>query len=244
MATLQLSSSSGPGGATVEFSGSSYPASAAVDIYYLDPSFSTWNYWTTTVSDSAGRISLSVEMPDLKLYSYSGDSNYSSLISFRTQIGGIPYSYVDYTEFARGMQQVGSQVAYGVFGNGTDLSTSVNVKSGNSLYLFGKWFHPGIVYIKFDGVAVVGTVTGQEWQTAQILGSTTASEAGSFQSYVTIPQADGGVHYLNIEDSQSKMILMINVTSSPVVPTPTPTISPTAAPRLYLRLTQFCQPQP
>ena len=227
-ASLQLSRYSGPGGALVQFTGSSYPPSTAVDIYYLDPSFSTWNYWTTTTSDSAGSISLSAEMPDLKLYSYMGDNNYSSPISFQTQIGGVPYSFVDYTEFARGMQQVGSEVAYSVFGNGTDLSASVNVQSGNSLYLFGKWFHPGIVYIKFDGVEVVGTVTGQEWQNAQVIGSTTASEVGSFQTYVTIPQANGGVHYLNVEDSQVKMIIQVNVTSSSVTPTPTP--SPTSSP--------------
>jgi hypothetical protein len=54
-ASLQLSPGLGPGGASVQFSGSSYPASAAVDVYYLDPAFSTWNYWTTTSSDSEGK---------------------------------------------------------------------------------------------------------------------------------------------------------------------------------------------
>jgi hypothetical protein len=229
-ASLQLSRNSGPGGASVQFTGSGYAPSSPVDLYYLDPSFSTWNYWTTTYSDSVGKISLSTEMPDMKLYSYSGDSNYSSTLSFQTQINGIAYSYVDYIEFARGIQQVGNKVAYGLFGNGTDLSTNVSVKPGDSLYIFGKWFHPGVVYIKFDGVAVVGTVTGQEWQNAQIIGSTTASEAGSCQCYVTIPQASGGVHFINIEDSQAKVILEINVNSSYIAPTPSPIPTPTSNP--------------
>ena len=229
-ASLQLSPASGPGGASVQFSGSSYPPSTAVDIYYLDPAFSTWNYWTTTSSDSAGKISFSTEIPDLKQYSYNGDSNYSSTLSFRTQVSGIAYSTADYREFARGLQQVGSKVANALFGNGTDLSSSVSVKPGDSLFISGKWFHPGIVYIKFDGVSVLGTVTGQEWQSAQVLSSTTASQAGSFQVYVTIPTASGGVHYLAIEDTGSKLITRVNVNSTYISPTPSPTVTPTSNP--------------
>jgi hypothetical protein len=227
-ASLQLSPALGPGGATVQFSGSSYPASSAVDVYYLDPAFSTWNYWTTASSDASGQISFSTEIPDLRQYSYSGDSNYSSTLSFRTQVNGVAYSYADYREYARGLQQVGTKVAYSLFGNGTDLSSNVSVKPGDSLFISGKWFHPGIVYVKFDGVNVVGTVTGQEWQNAQVLGSTTASQTGSFQTYVTIPTASGGVHYLAIEDIGSKLITRINVISSYI--SPTPTVSPTSNP--------------
>ena len=229
-ASLLLSPAFGPGGATVQFSGSSYPVSSAVDVYYLDPAFSTWNYWTTTSSDASGQISFSTEMPDLRQYSYSGDSNYSSTLSFRTQVNSIAYSYADYREYARGLQQVGTKVAYSLFGNGTDLSSNVSVKPGDSLFISGKWFHPGIVYVKFDGINVVGTVTGQEWQNAQILGSTTASQGGSFQTYVTIPTASGGVHYLAIEDTGSKLITRVNVISSYISPTPTPTSQPTSNP--------------
>ena len=229
-ASLQLSPALGPGGATVQFSGSSYPASATVDVYYLDPTFSTWNYWTSTSSDASGQISFSTEIPDLRQYSYSGDSNYSSTLSFRTQVNSVAYSYADYREYARGLQQVGSKVAYSLFGNGTDLSSNVSVKPGDSLFISGKWFHPGIVYVKFDGVNVVGTVTGQEWQNAQVIGSTTAGQTGSFQAYVTIPTASGGVHYLAIEDSGSKLITRINVISSYISPTPAPTSPPTSNP--------------
>jgi hypothetical protein len=228
-ASLQLSPASGPGGAPVQFSGSGYPALESVSFYYLDPAFGTWNYWTSTSSDSTGGISFNAEMPDVKQSSFNGDSNFSTTLSFRTQIGDVAYSYGDYVEFARGLQQVGSRSAYSLFGNGTDLSSSVSVRSGDGLFISGKWFHPGIVYIKFDGVSVVGTVTGQEWQSAQILGSTTASQTGSFQITVTVPTASGGVHFLAIEDTQTKLIAQINV-SAPVIPTATPTPSPTTNP--------------
>ncbi len=226
-ASLQLSPAFGPGGATVQFSGSSYPVSSAVDVYYLDPVFSTWNYWTTASSDASGQISFSTEMPDLRQYSYSGDSNYSSTVSFRTQVNSVAYSYADYREYARGLQQVGTKVAYSLFGNGTDLSSNVSVKPGDSLFISGKWFHPGIVYVKFDGVNVVGTVTGQEWLTAQVLGSSTASQTGSFQTTVTIPTASGGSHFLSIEDTQTKLITKVNV-SAPIIPAATPTPAPIA----------------
>ncbi|MCL4430278.1 MAG: hypothetical protein M1167_05955 [Chloroflexi bacterium] len=103
----------------------------------------------------------------------------------------------------------------------------MNVKPGDSLFVSGKYFHPGIVYIRFDGVAVVGTVTGDQWRSAQVLGSTTASQTGAFQTSVTIPTANGGVHYLAIEDTQTILITRVNVTAG-VAPTATPT--PTAAP--------------
>ena len=220
-ASLQLIPSSGPGGATVQYSGSGYPASTSVSLYYMDPTFGTWNYWVSTSSDTTGKISFNAEMPDLKQSSINGDSNFSTTLSFRTQIQDTPYSYADYIEFARGLQQVGTRTAYALFGNGTDLSSYVSIKSGNSLFISGKWFYPGIVYVKFDGVAVVGTVTGQEWQNAQVLGSTTASQTGSFQITVTIPTASGGPHFLSIEDTQTKLISKVNV-SAPVIPTPTP----------------------
>ena len=75
------------------------------------------------------------------------------------KIDGVAYSYADYTQFWRGLQQVGNQVAHGLFGNGTNLASSVSVTPGGSLVISGKWFHPGVVYVRFDGAAVVGTVT-------------------------------------------------------------------------------------
>jgi hypothetical protein len=125
-----------------------------------------------------------------------------------------------------------------LFGNGTDLSTNTTatIRPGDNLFISGKYFHPGIVYIKFDSFYVVGTVTGQEWQNAQILASTTASQTGSFQTYATIPTVSGGAHFLNIEDSQAKIIIKINVVSPNITPTPAPaptsqpTVNPTSNP--------------
>ena len=63
--TLVLTPSSGPGGVTVQFTGSNYPQNSPVNILYYDPTFGSWNLWATTTSDSSGNILIYSEMPDL-----------------------------------------------------------------------------------------------------------------------------------------------------------------------------------
>ncbi len=60
--------------------------------------------------------------------------------------------------------------------------------SGDTISLSGKWFHPGIVYIRWDSANVVGTVTSSEWLNANIIGSTATNSNGSFSTTVTFPK--------------------------------------------------------
>ena len=232
-ATLSVNPNDGSGGATVQFAGTLYPASTQVNVTYLNPNFNSWNYLATTTSDASGNIALNCQMPDLQYALSAGDSNIENqsigTISFRTEINHIIWGYVSFNEQYRGIKQVGNAIANGLYGNGTNLSSSVSVDSGSSVQISGEGFHPGIVYVRFDGTPVVDTVTASAWQTAQIIGSTAASSSGSFATYVTIPTADAGSHFLSIEDSQTRMIIIINVngTLSPS-PTPTPTPTPTS----------------
>ncbi|MCL2431836.1 MAG: hypothetical protein LBH74_00340 [Nitrososphaerota archaeon] len=236
-AHLQLSPPSGPGGTNVQFTGSLYPANTAINIYYLDPTFNNWNYWTNTTSDSTGKISFSTKIPDLQNAGYSFDSNMSTAISFRAEINGIPYAYADYTQYWRGIKQIGNQIAYGVFGDGMNLSTIVNVRPGDNLTISGSWFHSSdVIYIRFDGNQLIGTsyiattLTSDEWAKAQIIGTTTANAAGSFETTITIPQVFGGAHYIAFEDSQRRVTLIITVTAPGPNPTPSPTTQPTTNP--------------
>ena len=126
---------------------------------------------------------------------------------------------------------MGTKLRCGLYGNGTDLSSNDSVNVGDSILISGEWFHPGIIYIRFDGAQVVGTVTASAWQTAQIIGSTVASHTtGSFSTYVTIPTADAGSHFLAIEDSQTRLIIIINVLAPATTPTPPPASTPTPTP--------------
>ncbi|MCW4029349.1 MAG: hypothetical protein NWE92_06855 [Candidatus Bathyarchaeota archaeon] len=244
-ATLSLSPSSGTGGATVQFTGERYPPSSTVTLSCEDPDYYTWSPWETTTSDASGRINFTVEIPDLKKACYNDEySNYSSPICFRTEVNNVPCSYADYTQNWRGLNQVAGRTAYALFGNGTNLSYDVNVTPGSSMFISGKWFHPGVVYIRFDGIYVVDTVTSDEWRNAQIIGTTTANAYGSFATNVTIPTASGGNHYVEVEDSETRITVKITVdgpvinkptstsTSSSSSNTPAPTAAPTSNPNL------------
>jgi hypothetical protein len=232
--SLAISPASGPGGATVQFIGSAYPASSNVDLYYYDASFGTWKYWTSTTSTSTGAVQFSAEIPDLKTTAYSGEyNNYSTTLSFRTDVNGVSYAYADYIQFARGLTQVGSRVAYTLFGNGTNLASSVDVRPGDSLYIAGKYFHPGIIYIKFDGTASTGdSYVASQWTSSINVGSTTASQSGSFGIYVTVPAVDGGQHSVAVEDSQTSLVFGLKVTAPTPSPTASPTTSPTTSPTI------------
>ncbi len=210
-AYLFLSPSSGPGGVFVQFSGTSYPPSTPITISYQDPTFGTWNPLGVVTSNSTGAIQFSAEMPDLRRSAGSYDYPESTNpISFRTEAQGKVYCYATYSEYSRGLKTVGGQTANGLYGNGTNLSSSVTVLPGSTLTISGKWFHPNdVIYIRWDGVTVVGTVTGDEWRTAAVIGSSISNSVGSFTATTTIPTADTGQHFISIEDSQTKVIIKV-----------------------------------
>jgi hypothetical protein len=230
--SLQIVPYAGPGGAIVQFSGSGYPASSTVDLSYYDLQFGQYRYWTSTISSATGDLFFTTEIPDLMQTSYAGDYNFSTPITFRTEVNATPYAYTDYIQNARGLQQVGTRVAFSLFGNGTNLSADVRPKPGDNLNISGKWFHPGIVYIKLDSVNVIGTIYGNEWASSQVLGSTTATQTGSFQTSVKIPIAIGGVHAIAIEDQDAKLIVNIYIDGPATLPTPTPVPSSTPSPTI------------
>lgn len=228
---LEISPSAGPGGVTVQLTGTGYPAYSSVRLSYLDPFYGTWNYFSTITSDETGKISYSFEMPDLRRSLYAGDSyNGSAAISFRTEVNGVVYSYADYSEYYRGLKQVGNQIASGLYGNGTNLASGVSVNVGGSITVSGKWFHPGVIYVRFDGANVVGTVTADEWRNAQVIGTSIASSTGAFETAIAIPAANAGEHYLAIEDSETILITKVYVTTASPTPTPTPSVTPAPTP--------------
>ncbi|MCW3999284.1 MAG: right-handed parallel beta-helix repeat-containing protein [Candidatus Bathyarchaeota archaeon] len=217
LGSLKLSSTSGPGGAMVQFTGQGFTPSTPVAISYYDPTLGYWNFFQYVTADSNGKVAFSTEMPDLRRSLTTGD-NYDSYdaLSFRAQVNSVTYCYAEYDEYMRGIKVVDSQTASGLFGNGTNLAEVVSVLPGDSVPIIGKWFHAGSpIYIRWDGASVVGTVTGAEWNTATIVGNTIASPEGSFETTITIPSAEPGEHYVAIEDSQTRVIIKV-LLNSPV----------------------------
>ena len=213
-ATLDITPSSGPGGVPITFTGSGYPVGAPVTISYYDSSSGTgvWKLMTQTTASSSGTITVNSEAPDLKksLSSYDSSEAYTQ-IQYKSEVANLPniYSYANYNEYSRGLKTVGPQTANGLFGNGTSLVSTVKVAVGEPLTISGKWFHSSdVIYVRWDSVNVVGTVTSDEWTRANVIGSTVANINGSFTTTITIPQANSGAHYIGVEDSQNNRVIV------------------------------------
>ncbi len=221
-ANLQVTPPSGPGGIPVTLTGFGYPPSANVTIAYYDPTFYSWNFLGTATADSLGAISFTTEVPDLRRAQGVGDQPETySQVSYRAEINGIVYSYADYNQYARGLRRVGNQIASGLYGNGTNFALTVVVEPSDSLTISGKWFHPGVVYVRWDSTAIVGTVTSEEWSNAAIIGTAVADqETGYFETTVTIPAASTGEHYLAIEDSEARVMIKIYMSMGSLQVTP------------------------
>lgn len=214
LATLSISPSEGPGGAIAKFSGSGYPASSPVNIEYYDSTLNAWNTFQATTADPNGDITISAGVPDLKKSLSTGD-NYatSQTISFRALVDNTPYCYANYTQYFRGIKTIGAQTAQNLFGNGTNLAGSLVVEPTDTIALCGEWFHANsVITVKYDGETVVNAATEIDWANAAIIGTTTANPAGSFETAITIPPSNPGIHHLSIEDSQTRLTLSILVT--------------------------------
>ena len=180
-AQLSISPPSGPGGVPITFTGSNYPVGANVVISYLDPAFNTWNYLTTTIANASGQIWATSTAPDLMKSLGTSDypETYTS-IYYRSTVGTQVLSNANYNEYQRGLKTVGNTTAYGLYGNGTNLVSNVRTMIGDTIALSGKWFNPGPIYIRWDGVNVVGTVSSNQWLNANIIGTTATNATWQF----------------------------------------------------------------
>jgi hypothetical protein len=230
-ATLQISPSSGPGGAFVNLTGSGYPASAPIVFSYCDYNWGsgTWEHWTNVTSDHSGSFAILTESPDLQRSLSAGDmlEDFSHL-DIKAEINGTAYKYGWYTEYYRGLNRVGNCVSVsGLFGDNTNLVSYVNAKAGDNVVISGKWFHPGLIHIKWDGTQLMPPLSKDQWHNAMIIGTSTANSTGSFETTVTIPNATEGMHYIAVEDSQA--ILTVKIYSRPLITTSPPSESTSPA---------------
>lgn len=227
--TMQVTPPSGPGGVDAKFTGSGFPSNTPVTLVYLNQQSNTWDYWTSNTTDSSGKLSIDVEIPDLgNTIIGHGYGQYATL-SFRLQTDTAIYGRIQYNQYYRGLSQIGSLITTdgSLYGN-TSLVSDVRVRSGDPIPINGQYFNPGVVYIRWDGKAVVGTVTGNQWSQTTPIGTTIANANGTFYTTISVPTADAGEHYLAIEDSQARIVVKIQVLESTptTTPTPIPTITP------------------
>jgi hypothetical protein len=198
--SLSVSPTSGPPNGEVTLSGVGFSGNP-VNISYYNPVALQWVSIIENYAVSSD-FNYTIHAPDLQQVNLQGDAAAASdSLLFRVQDGVKSYN-TSYTQFRRGLIQVGGQTAHGVFGNNTDLSAGVFVQNGQTLRVAGEWFSPGAAVVLWDG---------------QSIGASTVDEVGFFNTSVTVPSTTAGQHTLTVADDYSNVTVM--VTRLPTVTT-------------------------
>ena len=200
--TVVVSPTSGPPLGAVTLAGFGFTEGSSLNISYLNPLTSTWIPISTVVATD-GTFSYNTSAPDLEQNNPAGDlpAQFNNIF-FRVQDGDQSVNTtVPYTEGCRGLSQVGSVVAAGLFGNNTDLSESAFVSNDESVVVSGMWFSPGNVSLLLDDSISLSNVT--------------VDENGFLNTTVVMPTVAVGKHVLVIREGG--MDLCVNITRLPKI---------------------------
>jgi C1A family cysteine protease len=203
---LRITPTSGPAGTAVTITGYAFSAGGSANITYLNPISSKWvSIANNTAVDASGHFTYDAVAPDLLQNQPAGDNValFDALV-FRAQDNGDGAYYnatASFNEYRRGLTQVGSASATGLFGNNTNLTGLVRVAVGYPLDMAGNWFVPGDVVFLWDGVT---------------LDSAVADNSGGFSKTLTVPSTSLGTHTLRIVDANAELQVTVSVLSSPV----------------------------
>ena len=203
--SFDLFPTSGPSNGAITLSGLGFTAGSSVNISYLNPLTSTWTPIINNLATTTENFTYTTNAPDLGLNNTAGDHQPQfDKIIFRVQDNSNRRLYnttVPYSEWRRGFNQLSSANATGLFGNNTNLVSTVFVQSGQSIVVSGSWFSPGTGSLLWDDTTSLGT--------ALIDGT------GFFNVTVQIPIAIAGQHRLTISDNGNNFC--VNLTRLPTV---------------------------
>jgi hypothetical protein len=199
---LEVYPISGGTGTNITITGKGLLGTSA-NITYLNPLTSTWESIANNTAITSGSLSYNTTAPDLMGTIASGDNlQTADQIIFRVT-NNTGYSYnttVPFSEYRRGLSQVGNLATANIFGNNTTFGTAILPKSGNNLSLSGRWFTPGNVTLL--------------WDTTN-LGNATVDQTGTFSTNITVPTSVAGYHTLTIQDNAYNF--SINIASQPTL---------------------------
>ncbi len=207
---LEVTPTWGPGQAAITLKGYGFTPASQVSGNHVNLSYyRTWaspigyvTFATFITIDENGQFTYSMNAPDAgKVISDPGNqSRDATTVTFRA-VEKPGYTTVDFTEYHRGLIQVGAQkqkyLTY-LFGNTTDFcALGVNVKVKGDLTIVGNYFHPGELRILWDGTTVVAT--------------TSANGTGYFKVTIQIPITKIGCHKIVIDDTKIKFHFCVYV---------------------------------
>ena len=201
---LSVLPTSGPPSGIIALSGTGFTPGSSANISYLNPINSSWIPIVNNLATLNGELSYQTTAPDLLQENIPGDGEpLSDIIVFRAEDnsnGQIYNSTIPYTEYRRGLTQIGATTAQGIYGNNTNLSTNVFLRTGETVKFLGSWFTPGLASLKWDEIS---------------LGNLTIDETGQFNTTITVPTTSAGQHTLTIDDEAT--IFCVNLTREPMV---------------------------
>jgi hypothetical protein len=201
--SVTVSPNSGPPGGAVSLSGVGFTNGSSVNISYL--SNQSWVSIANNVPTTMQGFNFTFTAPDLLQNNLAGDNPPASdNIVFQAVDNSNGHSYttaVPYTEWRRGLTQIGNETAAGVYGNSTNLATQVFVQNGQSMIISGQSFNPGTASLFWDNTTNLGIVP--------IDGN------GFFNTTVQVPITAAGQHTVIIYDNDSSFC--VNVTRLPQV---------------------------
>ena len=201
--TLTVSPTSGSASNIITLNGIGF-AGNSVNISYLNPITQSWIPIANQALTSEN-FSYITNAPDLLQNNPAGDNQpLFDKIVFRVQDNSNGNSYnttSSYTEWRRGLTQIGNSIATGLFGNNTDLASTLFVENGQSIAVSGRWFSPGTASFLWDNTASLGTAT--------------IDETGMFNANVQVPTTTAGPHNLTVNDGNC--VFSLNLTRLPKV---------------------------
>ena len=192
--TLEVFPTSGPPGGLITLNGTGFTADSSVNITYLNPVTSAWvPIINNLATASTQNFTYSLNAPDLLQSNLAGDNQplFDNIV-FRAQDNSNGHSYttaIPYTEWRRGLTQIGNTAATGLYGNNTNLAASFFVQNGEPILVCGEWFSPGNASLLWDGITDLATIL--------------TNETGFFNTTVLVPTTTAGQHTLVIRDNRS-----------------------------------------
>jgi hypothetical protein len=201
---VTISPISGPSNGSITINGVGFYPGSSVNISYINPIDASWVPIVNDLLIDSNNFSYPFNAPDLLQNNEVGDTQpkFDSIIIRVVDINNLTYNAtVPYTEWRRGLTQIGNSKATGLYGNNTDLSTSLFVQNNEGISVIGSWFNPGTVSLLWDNTTNIGLVS--------------ADGTGFFNTTVKVPTTTAGPHILTINDGGS--YFCINITRLPSI---------------------------
>ncbi|MGD0644041.1 MAG: hypothetical protein ABSA75_03955 [Candidatus Bathyarchaeia archaeon] len=198
--SLTVSPISGPAGGLTTLNGVGFPTSSSLNISYLNPVTSAWIPLIDNLTTaSTQNFTYTFNAPDLQQNNQPGDNQpRCDNIVFKAQDNSNGNSYntlIPYTEWRRGLTQLGNTTADGLYGNNTNLATNTFVQNNQAIIISGNWFSPGTASLLWDNTTDLGTAT--------------IDETGFFNATILVPTTSAGQHTITINDGDSNFCVSL-----------------------------------